>query len=153
MKWLLNLRTGAKLFLAFGLMIVFLAIVIVTAYMSITAIRTAQRTLFEQDFTTATDLLTLEINQNAVRASVLAMMSVTMVLHAVQTQSVDILLAFCLMIGGTIGAQFGAGAGRHLRGEQLRGLMALLILAVAARFGATLVMPPADLFSMAVLGR
>ena len=77
MKWFLNLRTGAKLFLGFGLMIVFLAIVIVTAYRSIAAIQTSQRALFEQDFTTATDLLTLEIDENAVRASVLEMMSLT----------------------------------------------------------------------------
>ena len=75
-----------------------------------------------------------------------------MVLHAVQSQSVDILLAFCLMVGGTAGAQFGASAGKYLRGEQLRGLLALLVLAVAIRFGLSLVLAPADVFSMAVLG-
>jgi uncharacterized membrane protein YfcA len=74
------------------------------------------------------------------------------VLHAVQSQSVDIMLAFCLMVGGTAGAQFGASAGKYLRGEQLRGLLAILVLAVAIRFGLTLVLPPGDVFSMAVLG-
>ena len=59
---------------------------------------------------------------------------------------------FCLMLGGTVGAQFGASAGQYLRGEQLRFLLALLVLAVAVRFGATLVLAPTDPFSLAVLG-
>ncbi len=81
-----------------------------------------------------------------------AMMSATTILHAVSSQSVDILLAFCLMVGGTVGAQFGSSAGKYLRGEQLRALLALLILAVALRFGLSLVLTPADLYSTAVLG-
>jgi uncharacterized membrane protein YfcA len=85
-------------------------------------------------------------------AQVVAMMAATTILHAVQSQSVDILLAFCLMVGGTAGAQFGAAAGKHLRGEQLRGLLALLVLAVAIRFGLSLVLTPSDVFSMAVMG-
>jgi hypothetical protein len=79
------------------------------------------------------------------------MMCVTTILQALTSQSVDILLAFCLMLGGTVGAQFGASAGKYLRGEQLRALLALLVLAVAIRFGLTLVLAPADVFSMAVL--
>jgi uncharacterized membrane protein YfcA len=81
---------------------------------------------------------------------VVAMMCVTLVLHSITSQTVDILLAFCLMVGGTVGAQFGASAGKYLRGEQLRALLALLVLAVAIRFGLTLVLPPSDPFSMAV---
>ncbi|GLQ53173.1 sulfite exporter TauE/SafE family protein [Devosia nitrariae] len=83
---------------------------------------------------------------------VVAMMAATTVLHAVQSQSVDILLAFCLMIGGVAGAQFGASANKYLRGEQLRALLAILVLAVAIRFGLSLVLTPADVFSMAVFG-
>ena len=82
---------------------------------------------------------------------VVAMMVATTILQAVQSQSVDILLAFCLMVGGTIGAQFGASAGKYLRGEQLRFLLALLVLAVAIRFGVSLVLPPTNPFSMAVM--
>jgi uncharacterized protein len=82
---------------------------------------------------------------------VVGMMAATTILHAVQSQSVDILLAFCLMVGGTIGAQFGASAGRYLRGEQLRALLAVLVLAVAIRFGLSLVLAPSDPFSMAVV--
>ena len=84
---------------------------------------------------------------------VVAMMSVTMVLHAVSSQTVDIMLAFCLMVGGVIGAQFGAQAGAYLRGDQLRALLAILVLAVAVRFGISLVIRPEDLYSIAALGR
>jgi uncharacterized protein len=83
---------------------------------------------------------------------VVAMMAATTILHAVTSQSVDILLAFCLMVGGTVGAQFGASAGKYLRGEQLRALLALLVLAVAIRFGVSLILPPSNPFSTAVMG-
>jgi uncharacterized membrane protein YfcA len=83
---------------------------------------------------------------------VVAMMCVTTILQALTSQSVDILLAFCLMIGGTVGAQFGASAGKYLRGDQLRALLALLVLAVAFRFGLSLVLPPSDTYSMALVG-
>ncbi len=83
---------------------------------------------------------------------VVAMMAATTILHAVSSQSVDILLAFCLMVGGTVGAQFGASAGKYLRGEQLRALLAILVLAVAIRFGLSLVIAPVDAYSTAVMG-
>ena len=82
----------------------------------------------------------------------LAVMAVTCVLHAVQSQSVDILLAFCLMVGSVAGAQFGASAGRHLRGDQLRALLAIIVLGVAFRFALTLFLAPADPFSVSVVG-
>jgi hypothetical protein len=80
-------------------------------------------------------------------------MAATTVLHAVNSQTVDILLAFTLMIGSVVGAQFGASAGRRLRGDQLRALLGILVLAVAIRFGLSLFLTPADPFSIAVLGR
>ena len=83
---------------------------------------------------------------------VLAIMAASTVLHAVDSQSVDILLAFCLMVGGVIGAQFGASAGQYLRGEQLRALLALIILAVAIRFAVGLIVPPMDAFSTSAFG-
>lgn len=81
----------------------------------------------------------------------LAVMAVTCVLHAVQTQSVDIVLAFCLMVGGVAGAQFGASAGRHLRGDQLRAVLAIIVLGVAFRFALTLLLAPSDPFTMSVI--
>jgi uncharacterized protein len=83
---------------------------------------------------------------------VVSIMAATTILHSVTSQSVDILLAFCLMVGGVVGAQFGASAGRYLRGEQLRALLAILVLAVAIRFGLTAILPPGDIYSTAVLG-
>lgn len=82
---------------------------------------------------------------------VMAIMAATTILHAVNSQTVDIMLAFTLMIGSVIGAQFGASAGQHLRGEQLRALLAIIVLAVAIRFALSLLLTPADPFSMTVL--
>jgi uncharacterized membrane protein YfcA len=56
------------------------------------------------------------------------------------------------MLGGSIGAQFGARAGQKLRGEQLRLLLALLLLAVCLRFAVDLVVTPADVFSVSGRG-
>ena len=50
------------------------------------------------------------------------------------------------------GAQVGASIGRSLRGEQLRALLGLLVLAVGARFALNLVLTPSDLFSVTVIG-
>jgi uncharacterized membrane protein YfcA len=83
---------------------------------------------------------------------VVAIMAATTILHALQSQSVDILLGFSLMVGGVVGAQFGASAGKYLRGEQLRAMLAILVLAVAIRFGYSLIVGPADPFSTAVVG-
>lgn len=82
----------------------------------------------------------------------LAVMAVTCFLHALQTQSVDTILAFCLMVGSVAGAQFGASAGQHLPGEQLRVLLALLILAIAIRFALAIVIWPSDPFTLTKLG-
>jgi len=81
-----------------------------------------------------------------------AVMAATTMLHAYNSQSVDVLLAFCLMIGGTVGAQFGVSASKYLRGEQLRALLALLVLAIAVRFGLSLILSPGDAWSMAAMG-
>jgi uncharacterized membrane protein YfcA len=58
-------------------------------------------------------------------------------------------LAFILMAGGVAGAQYGARAGQKLRGEQLRALLALLVLAVAIRLAFDLFLPPPNIFSLA----
>jgi hypothetical protein len=72
----------------------------------------------------------------------------TTILHATQNKTVDIVLAMLLMIGGVVGAQFGAVAGEKLKGEQLRALLALLVLLVCLRIGWSLVSHPADLYSL-----
>jgi uncharacterized membrane protein YfcA len=68
-------------------------------------------------------------------------------LHATTNNSVDILLAAVLILGGVFGAQFGARAGAGLKAETFRFLLALLILAVGLRIGADLVTEPSEPFS------
>lgn len=77
MTWFLNLSTRVKLFFGFGLMILFLATVIMTAYTGITAIQESQHRLYEVEFANTADLLTFESNQNEVRAALLTMMGLT----------------------------------------------------------------------------
>ncbi|MCB1506961.1 MAG: sulfite exporter TauE/SafE family protein [Hyphomicrobiaceae bacterium] len=72
----------------------------------------------------------------------------TTIMHAKQNHTVDIVLALLLMIGGVIGAQFGAVAGEKLKGEQLRALLAALVLLVCLRIAYGLVATPSDLFSI-----
>jgi uncharacterized membrane protein YfcA len=74
------------------------------------------------------------------------------ILHAVENQTVDILLALLLMIGGVIGAQFGAIAGQRLRGEQLRALLALIVLGVGVKLLVDLLVQPEELFSVTRMG-
>ena len=72
----------------------------------------------------------------------------TTVVHATANQTVDVVLAFFLMAGGVAGAQYGAKAGQRLRGEQLRALLALLVMAVALRLGFDLFVRPDSLYSL-----
>jgi len=74
------------------------------------------------------------------------------VLHAATNHLVDAVLALILMVGGVIGAQFGAHAGQRIRGEWLRLLLGLLVLAVGLRFAVQLVLKPEDLYSIRVIG-
>jgi len=76
--------------------------------------------------------------------------AVTTVLQAATNQTIDIMLGFLLMVGGVVGAQFGVEAGRKLRGDQLRALLALLVIAVAGRLLVELVVTPAELYSISL---
>jgi uncharacterized protein len=71
--------------------------------------------------------------------------NVTM-LQAYTNHTVDAVLALLLLVGGVIGAQFGTRFGTRLRGEQLRFLLAILVLAVAAKLARDLTLRPSDLF-------
>lgn len=79
---------------------------------------------------------------------ILVTMLAATLLHSVTNASVDVVLATLLMLGGSIGAQFGVRAGQKLKGEHLRLLLALLLLAVGARFLADLALRPNDPFSV-----
>lgn len=70
------------------------------------------------------------------------------ILHAMQTQSVDIVLVILLLVGGVVGAQFGAQAAQRLPAERLRLLLALLVAGVAVRLSIDLAMSPSELYSV-----
>ena len=78
--------------------------------------------------------------------------AVTTYLHAVNNHTVDIVLALALIVGGVIGAQLGSSAGVRLRGDQLRILLALLVLAVCLKLGHDMVATPSDPYSIAPAG-
>ena len=73
----------------------------------------------------------------------------TTLLHATTNYTVDIVLAVFLLIGGVIGAQFGTRIGLKLKAEQLRILLALLVLTVCFKLGLDLLLQPAEVYSIA----
>ncbi len=73
----------------------------------------------------------------------------TTIVHAVNSHTVDMLLALLLIVGGVIGAQMGAVAGTKLKAEQLRILLAMLVLTVAIKIAFDLLLQPDELFSIA----
>jgi uncharacterized membrane protein YfcA len=73
------------------------------------------------------------------------------ILHAVQNQTVDIVLAAILITGGVVGAQFGTAASERLHNEHLRILLGVVVLIVATRMAVDLVTTPGDLYSIGSL--
>ena len=74
--------------------------------------------------------------------------SLVTILHSTQNQTVDAVLALMLMAGGVIGAQFGAIAGQKLKGEELRALLALMVLGMCAKIAFDLIVQPSELFTV-----
>jgi len=74
------------------------------------------------------------------------------VLQAVNTQTVDVVLALLLLAGGVVGAQFGVRVGVKLKGEQLRGLLAVMVLMVCAKISYDLIATPGDMYTLGMLG-
>ncbi len=71
--------------------------------------------------------------------------------HAVQNHNVDIILALLLAVGAVIGAQYGSRVGLRIKGEYLRGLLAVMVLAVGGRLLYGLVALPDDLYSATLM--
>jgi uncharacterized membrane protein YfcA len=78
--------------------------------------------------------------------------AITTILQAALNHTVDIILALMLMGGGVVGAHLGTIAGQRLRAEQLRFLLAIVVLAVGVRLGIDLLASPRDLFSLKSIG-
>lgn len=75
--------------------------------------------------------------------------AVTTVLQAGRNQTVDIVLSTLLMVGGVLGAQYGAKASARFRADELRAALGLLILLVGLQMGMTLFLHPEDPFALA----
>ncbi len=69
--------------------------------------------------------------------------------QAFVNKTVDLLLALILLAGSTIGAQFGAMVGKRLKGEQIRILLAIIVLTLTVKLFLDLVLTPEDLVSLA----
>ena len=76
----------------------------------------------------------------------------TTMLHATTNYTVDMVLAVLLLVGGVIGAQFGTIFGAKLKAEQLRILLALMVLLVCAKLAFDLIAQPSELFSLGYSG-
>ena len=72
-------------------------------------------------------------------------------LHATSTFAVDAVLAFSLILSSVIGAQLGVMFTNKFRGEELRALLAIIVLAVALKIGTDLLIQPTDIFSISVI--
>jgi uncharacterized membrane protein YfcA len=78
--------------------------------------------------------------------------AIATVLQSVENRTVDVMLALVLTIGSVVGAQIGSRLGSRLPAEQLRLLLALLILTVAGGLLYVLIAEPDNLFELMVVG-
>lgn len=76
----------------------------------------------------------------------------TTLLHATTNFTVDMALAVLLLVGGVIGAQFGTVIGAKLKAEQLRILLALMVIAVCLKLALDLLIMPSELYSLGAAG-
>ena len=82
---------------------------------------------------------------------ILAVSAVSILIHALTTQSVDIVLAGLLLVGGVIGAQYGALLATRLKPDLLRLALSVIILLVALRMALGLAWRPDEIFSIEYL--
>lgn len=76
----------------------------------------------------------------------------TTLLHATTNFTVDIVLAVLLLVGGVIGAQIGARIGVKMKAEQLRILLAIMVLVVCGKLAFDLLVMPSELYSLGDTG-
>ncbi len=76
----------------------------------------------------------------------------TTLLHATTNFTVDMVLAVLLLIGGVVGAQIGTQIGTKLKAEQLRILLAIMVLAVCGKLALDLLIEPSELYSIGAAG-
>ncbi|MSP83895.1 MAG: sulfite exporter TauE/SafE family protein [Alphaproteobacteria bacterium] len=76
--------------------------------------------------------------------------AITTFLQAYQNHTVDIVLAILLLTGSVVGAQVGSRWGARLAGEQVRGLLALLVMGVALKLAIDMILPPDSLYAIEI---
>jgi uncharacterized protein len=76
----------------------------------------------------------------------------TTMLHATTNYTVDMMLAVLLLVGGVIGAQIGTRIGAKMKAEQLRILLALMVLGVCSKLALDLLLTPSELYSIGLGG-
>ncbi|MEQ6202356.1 sulfite exporter TauE/SafE family protein [Sulfitobacter sp. HNIBRBA2951] len=76
----------------------------------------------------------------------------TTMLHATTNYTVDIVLAVLLLVGGVVGAQIGTRIGVKMKAEQLRILLAMMVLAVCGKLALELLLQPSELYSLGAAG-
>ena len=72
--------------------------------------------------------------------------------HAITSQSVDMALAVLLIVGGVIGAQIGTIIGFRLKAEQMRILLAIIVLAVSFKIALDMLLTPSELYTVTTVG-
>jgi uncharacterized membrane protein YfcA len=82
---------------------------------------------------------------------ILAVSAATTMVHSVTTQAVDIVLAALLLVGGVVGAQYGAALTTRVKPDLLRFALAIIILLVALRMVLGLTWRPDEIFSVEYL--
>ncbi len=76
----------------------------------------------------------------------------TTLLHATTNFTVDVALAVLLLVGGVIGAQIGTTIGTRMKAEQLRILLAIMVLAVCGKLALDLLLVPSELYTLGDVG-
>jgi uncharacterized protein len=82
---------------------------------------------------------------------VLAVSAATTMIHSLTTRAVDIVLAALLLLGGVVGAQYGALLTTRVKPDYLRLALALIILLVGLRMFLGLFWRPDEIFSIEYL--
>ncbi len=73
------------------------------------------------------------------------------ILQAITNQTVDVILALLLLAGAVFGAQFGTRLGTKVPAEYLRGMLALIVIILAAKLAFGLFTPPDNIYTVGIL--
>jgi uncharacterized membrane protein YfcA len=82
---------------------------------------------------------------------ILAVSAGTTMIHSLTTRAVDIVLATLLLVGGVIGAQYGALLTLRVKPDFLRLALAVIILLVGLRMALGLAWRPDEIYSIEFL--